>query len=109
MHTASPVVNSLGHASVGLWRSWERASMASRRSWVRIPSAPPNFKKNHFEGKYLGCLLYGGCREAVQQFEHGRIHQNRHQRRRQRRVVHLRRNQSRLQRYLREDERKLTD
>jgi hypothetical protein len=27
---------------VGLWRSWERASMASRRSWVRIPSAPPN-------------------------------------------------------------------
>jgi hypothetical protein len=27
--------------SVGPWRSWERASMASRRSWVRIPSAPP--------------------------------------------------------------------
>src|ERR1700681_2433452 len=27
---------------VGPWRSWERASMASRRSWVRIPSAPPN-------------------------------------------------------------------
>jgi hypothetical protein len=26
---------------VGPWRSWERASMASRRSWVRIPSAPP--------------------------------------------------------------------
>src|SRR4029077_6763371 len=24
------------------WRSWERASMASRRSWVRIPSAPPS-------------------------------------------------------------------
>src|SRR5579859_4067986 len=29
---------------VGPWRSWERASMASRRSWVRIPSAPPNTK-----------------------------------------------------------------
>src|SRR5579884_3660189 len=29
--------------SVGPWRSWERASMASRRSWVRIPSAPPEF------------------------------------------------------------------
>src|SRR5271155_2426803 len=29
--------------TVGLWRSWERASMASRRSWVRIPSAPPKF------------------------------------------------------------------
>src|SRR5208337_4900952 len=28
---------------VGPWRSWERASMASRRSWVRIPSAPPRF------------------------------------------------------------------
>src|SRR4029077_6943300 len=27
---------------VGPWRSWERASMASRRSWVRIPSAPPS-------------------------------------------------------------------
>ena len=27
--------------TVGPWRSWERASMASRRSWVRIPSAPP--------------------------------------------------------------------
>jgi hypothetical protein len=26
---------------VGPWRSWERASMASRRSRVRIPSAPP--------------------------------------------------------------------
>src|SRR5437667_6363021 len=31
----------VGFASVGPWRSWERASMASRRSWVRIPSAPP--------------------------------------------------------------------
>src|SRR2546428_7691520 len=29
--------------SVGPWRSWERASMASRRSWVRIPSAPPTY------------------------------------------------------------------
>jgi hypothetical protein len=26
---------------VGPWRSWERASMASRRSGVRIPPAPP--------------------------------------------------------------------
>src|SRR6266436_5169297 len=34
-----PVVNF--RKSVGPWRSWERASMASRRSWVRIPSAPP--------------------------------------------------------------------
>ena len=36
-----PVVNF--RSSVGPWRSWERASMASRRSWVRIPSAPPTF------------------------------------------------------------------
>ena len=35
----SPVVNL--ERSVGPWRSWERASMASRRSWVRTPSAPP--------------------------------------------------------------------
>jgi RibD C-terminal domain len=27
----------------GLWRSWERVSMALRRSGVRIPSAPPDF------------------------------------------------------------------
>ena len=27
--------------SVGLWRSWERASMAWKRSRVRIPSGPP--------------------------------------------------------------------
>ena len=27
--------------TVGPWRSWERASMASRRSGVRIPPAPP--------------------------------------------------------------------
>jgi len=26
---------------VGPWRSWQRASMAWRRSWVRIPPAPP--------------------------------------------------------------------
>jgi hypothetical protein len=31
----------LEYPPVGPWRSWERASMASRRSWVRIPSAPP--------------------------------------------------------------------
>src|SRR4029077_17626226 len=30
----------LSVSPVGPWRSWERASMASRRSWVRIPSAP---------------------------------------------------------------------
>src|SRR5437867_11612238 len=41
----SPVVNL--ERSVGPWRSWERASMASRRSWVRTPSAPP------FESKEL--------------------------------------------------------
>ena len=41
----SPVVNL--RSSVGPWRSWERASMASRRSWVRTPSAPP------FESKEL--------------------------------------------------------
>jgi hypothetical protein len=35
-------VFSLFPRSVGPWRSWERASMASRRSRVRIPSAPPN-------------------------------------------------------------------
>ena len=34
-------VNIVWFDSVGPWRSWERASMASRRSWVRIPSAPP--------------------------------------------------------------------
>src|SRR5713101_349025 len=40
---ASCVLYYLGSYScpVGPWRSWERASMASRRSWVRIPSAPP--------------------------------------------------------------------
>jgi hypothetical protein len=37
----SPAVINLSIPSVGPWRSWERASMASRRSWVRIPSAPP--------------------------------------------------------------------
>jgi hypothetical protein len=31
--------------AVGPWRSWERASMASRRSRVRIPSAPPAFAR----------------------------------------------------------------
>jgi hypothetical protein len=39
---------------VGPWRSWERASMASRRSWVRIPSAPP---KSHFLYCSAGSLL----------------------------------------------------
>src|SRR5712691_8578433 len=34
--------------AVGPWRSWERASMASRRSWVRIPSAPPPFHRMSF-------------------------------------------------------------
>src|SRR5712691_2910799 len=34
--------------TVGPWRSWERASMASRRSWVRIPSAPPPFHRMSF-------------------------------------------------------------
>src|SRR6266446_3109742 len=40
---ASCVLYYLGSYScpVGPWRSWERAAMASRRSWVRIPSAPP--------------------------------------------------------------------
>jgi hypothetical protein len=28
--------------AMGLWRSWERASMAWKRSRVRIPSGPPN-------------------------------------------------------------------
>jgi hypothetical protein len=35
---------SMETVSVGPWRSWERASMASRRSWVRIPSAPPIYR-----------------------------------------------------------------
>ena len=30
-----------GSFPVGPWRSWKRASMASRRSGVRIPPAPP--------------------------------------------------------------------
>ena len=40
---------------VGPWRSWERASMASRRSWVRIPSAPPfeETKELTFENRSL--------------------------------------------------------
>src|SRR6267154_6542705 len=48
-----PVVNS--RSSVGPWRSWERASMASRRSWVRIPSAPPieETKELTRENRYL--------------------------------------------------------
>ena len=28
-------------SDLGLWRSWERVSMALRRSGVRVPSAPP--------------------------------------------------------------------
>src|SRR5215472_10311886 len=28
-------------ANLGLWRSWERVSMALRRSGVRVPSGPP--------------------------------------------------------------------
>jgi hypothetical protein len=40
-----PVLNF--RSSVGPWRSWERASMASRRSWVRIPSAPPKRKQTN--------------------------------------------------------------
>ena len=39
------------HPSVGLWRSWERASMAWKRSRVRIPSGPPNFFKPYLPGK----------------------------------------------------------
>jgi hypothetical protein len=38
-----PVLACCSCPSVGPWRSWERASMASRRSWVRIPSAPPTY------------------------------------------------------------------
>lgn len=30
---------------VGPWRSWERVSMALRRSWVRIPLGPHNYKQ----------------------------------------------------------------
>ncbi len=30
---------------MGLWRSWERASMAWKRSRVRIPSGPPDFTR----------------------------------------------------------------
>src|SRR5258705_9043495 len=48
----SPVVNS--RSAVGPWRSWERASMASRRSWVRIPSAPPNPQKRN---KNVGSVI----------------------------------------------------
>ena len=33
---------------VGLWRSWERASMAWKRSRVRISPGPPSFKKSLF-------------------------------------------------------------
>src|ERR1700687_4655301 len=42
----------MNSCTVGPWRSWERASMASRRSWVRIPSAPP---KIPVKVKFLEC------------------------------------------------------
>ena len=29
----------------GLWRSWERVSMALRRSWVRVPLGPLDLSK----------------------------------------------------------------
>ena len=34
------VVKSLALNNGGLWRSWERVSMALRRSWVRVPLGP---------------------------------------------------------------------
>jgi hypothetical protein len=43
---------------VGPWRSWERASMASRRSWVRTPSAPPIFT-NIFAPAFCLCICSG--------------------------------------------------
>ena len=33
--------------SVGLWRSWERASMAWKRSSVRTRPGPPNSQNHH--------------------------------------------------------------
>src|SRR6266404_9082749 len=49
-----PAVLNLRPPPVGPWRSWERASMASRRSWVRIPSAPPNPQKRN---KNVGSVI----------------------------------------------------
>src|SRR5208283_6229554 len=45
---------------VGPWRSWERASMASRRSWVRIPSAPPIQSVSGPETRVTDCTGYIG-------------------------------------------------
>src|ERR1700738_4384554 len=45
---------------VGPWRSWERASMASRRSWVRIPSAPPKIKGSGPDTWVTECTGYIG-------------------------------------------------
>src|SRR5271155_2620894 len=37
-------------ATVGLWRSWERASMAWKRSSVRSRSGPPNHRPTRSDG-----------------------------------------------------------
>ena len=47
----APPRRPLEHAVVqwrflGLWRSWERVSMALRRSGVRLPPGPPNLIKS---------------------------------------------------------------
>jgi hypothetical protein len=31
----------------GQWLSWESDAFATRRSWVRIPSAPPNLSRGY--------------------------------------------------------------
>ncbi len=52
---------------VGPWRSWQRASMAWRRSWVRIPPAPPilNFacvaSTSQLPTSVLFCLRLRAC------------------------------------------------
>ena len=45
------------HQLVGQWLSWESASLARMRSWVRIPSAPPKYRNKPFEK--LPVLIYG--------------------------------------------------
>src|SRR5580704_9913528 len=66
-----PVITFESCVPVGPWRSWERASMASRRSWVRIPSAPPKLDPTRFSILNLR-FQNGAYNTAVTQTHFGR-------------------------------------
>ena len=63
--------------TVGLWRSWERASMALKRSGVRIPSGPPNPHREIVAAdieRYLDSLLPGRDRVLQEMEEYAHHH-----------------------------------